>query len=131
MSSINGWDLGEMNEDDVHRTMQAFSQAEEELAEYKELEKQGRLIKLPCKMGDPVYMLNSNKSLIQKMVVDTPDIRCHCVKDDEFACCAPICNDTRNNICAYRFKRDFSEIGKTVFLTREEAEAALKKGADE
>lgn len=101
----------------------------ERLAEYEDAEEQGRLIKLPCAVGDTVYMLNSNKSLIQKMVVDTPDIRCHCVKDDKFACCAPICNDTRNNICAYRFKRDFSEIGKIVFLTREEAEA--KKGADE
>ena len=84
-----------------------------------------RFVELPCKVGDTVYMFNRNKSNIQEMTLDKPDIRCHCVKDDEFSCCMPICNDKENGICAYRFHLDFSEIGKTVFLTREEAERAL------
>lgn len=86
-----------------------------------------RFVELPCKVGNTLYMLNRNKSNIQEMTLDKPDIRCHCVKDDEFACCMPICNDKENDICAYRFRFDFSEIGKTVFLTREEAERALKE----
>ena len=84
-----------------------------------------RFVELPCKVGDTLYMLNRNKSNIQEMTLDKPDIRCHCVKDDEFSCCMPICNDKENGICAYRFDLDFSAIGKTVFLTREEAERAL------
>lgn len=86
-----------------------------------------RFVELPCKVGNTLYMLNRNKSNIQEMTLDKPDIRCHCIKDDEFACCMPICNDKENGICAYRFHLDFSEIGKTVFLTREEAEKALKE----
>lgn len=86
-----------------------------------------RFVELPCKVGNTLYMLNRNKSNIQEMTLDKPDIRCHCVKDDEFSCCMPICNDKENGICAYRFHLDFSEIGKTVFLTREEAERALKE----
>lgn len=86
-----------------------------------------RFVELPCNIGNTLYMLNRNKSNIQEMTLDKPDIRCHCVKDDEFACCMPICNDKENGICAYRFRFDFSEIGKTVFLTREEAERALKE----
>lgn len=84
-----------------------------------------RFVELPCKVGNTLYMLNRNKSNIQEMTLDKPDIRCHCVKDDEFSSCMPICNDKENGICAYRFRFDFSEIGKTVFLTREEAERAL------
>lgn len=86
-----------------------------------------RFVELPCGVGDTLYMLNRNKSNIQEMTLDKPDIRCHCVKDDEFSCCMPICNDKENGICAYRFHFDLSEIGKTVFLTREEAEKALKE----
>lgn len=82
---------------------------------------------LPCKVGDMVYMYNRNKTMVQEMVFDSPDIRCHCTKDDEFSCCMPVCNDYQNGICAYRFHNDFSEIGKTVFLTREEAEKALER----
>ena len=87
---------------------------------------QNGVIVPPCKVGDVVYMFNTNKSAIQKMIMDKVDIRCHCVKDDEFSCCMPICTDTDHNICEYRFKNDFSEFGKTVFLSREEAETALK-----
>lgn len=85
-----------------------------------------RFVELPCKVGNTLYMFNRNKSNIQEMVLNKPDIRCHCVKDDEFSSCMPICNDKENGICAYRFHLDFSEIGKTVFLTREEAERSLK-----
>lgn len=90
-----------------------------------------RFVELPCKVGNTLYMFNRNKSNIQEMMLDKPEIRCHCVKDDEFSCCMPICNDKENGICAYRFHFDFSEIGKTIFLTREEAEQALKENDNE
>lgn len=99
----------------------------EKLFEYEQEESGGKLIHLPCKVGNTLYMLNRNKSNIQEMTLDKPDIRCHCIKDDEFSSCMPICNDKENGICAYRFHLDFSEIGKTVFLTREEAERSLKE----
>ena len=84
-------------------------------------------VKLPCKVGDSLFMLNRDKTKVQEMIFEKPDIRCHCKKDDEFACCMPVCTSYQNGICAYRFNNDFREIGKTVFLTREEAERALKE----
>ena len=80
----------------------------------------------PCKEGDSLFMLNRDKTKVQEMIFEEPDIRCHCKKDDEFACCMPICTSYQNGICAYRFNNDFREIGKTVFLSREEAEKARK-----
>lgn len=81
----------------------------------------------PCKVGDSLFMLNRDKTKVQEMIFEKPDIRCHCKKDDEFACCMPVCTSYQNGICAYRFNNDFREIGKTVFLTLEEAEKALKE----
>lgn len=81
----------------------------------------------PCKVGDSLFMLNRDKTKVQEMIFEKPDIRCHCKKDDEFACCMPVCTSYQNGICAYRFNNDFREIGKTVFLSREEAERALKE----
>lgn len=54
-----------------------------------------RFIELPCKVGDMVYMHNRNKTMVQEMVLEEPDIRCHCTRDDEFSCCMPVCIDPR------------------------------------
>ena len=66
------------------------------LAEYEDLEEQGLLLRLPCKIGDIVYSV---------------------VKDGL-------------QIFELKFTLDFyarrkSDFGKTVFLTKEEAEQAL------
>ena len=73
-------------------------------------EEQGLLIRLPCKVGDFVYILTPKKNdyietNIKRIVVYDNDI--------EIVTC----------ICV----RNIKEIGKTVFLTKEEAEQALKQ----
>ena len=79
----------------------------------------------PCKVGDTVYIINrANKP--QEMIFDLIDLRCTCVNDTD-CMCGSLCNDIGHNVCQYRFKNDFSDISKTVFLTREEAEKALKE----
>lgn len=87
-----------------------------------------KVIELPCKVGDKLYMLNRSKNEVQEMIFENPDIRCHCSLEYKFEYCEAICRNPENGICQHRFKNDFSEIGKTVFLTREEAERALEKG---
>ena len=89
------------------------------------------VVVLPCKVGDTVYILNRNKTRVQKMIGEAPDIRCVCADEDNL--CMALCMDRNNGVCAYRFKNDLSDFGKTVFLTREEAEKALakQKGGDE
>ncbi len=77
--------------------------AVDKLAEYEDLEEQGKLLKLPCAVGDTVYTLNpllNGKTVIGETTADA-------------FFCALVMLEGR--------------FGKTVFLTREEAEAALKE----
>ena len=82
------------------------------LKEYKDLEEKGLLIKLPCKVGDIVYSVNTVNSSIYEheiknfMITDTGEY-----------------TYAQNAKSGYQFK--LSDFGKTVFLTREEAEKAL------
>ena len=70
----------------------------EKLKEYKALEAEGKLIKLPCKVGDDVYYILG------------------------------IPNETPCTICTCTFKlSDIHKIGKTLFLTKSEVEAKLKE----
>lgn len=82
------------------------------------------VIVLPCKVGDEIYVLNRG-NIPQRMILDKPDIRCHCYKEDDL--CMALCDDKKHGICAYRLKNDDSDIGEKVFLTKEEAEAKLKE----
>lgn len=90
------------------------------LAEYEDLEQQGKLLKLPCAVLDEFYCIwrNKGQNPIQKMQVKKIEIheRKGIVIQMEFV---------GNRGCLFRFYED--DFGKTVFLTREEAEAALKE----
>ena len=92
----------------------------QELKEYRDLEEQGLLLKLPCKIGDTVYQL-INSHIHEYKVIG-------------------ICFDIFQNKWMYEvayqiglewFKTmcDFDAFGKskTVFLTKEEAEKALER----
>lgn len=80
----------------------------EKLADYEDLEEQNRLLKLPCAVGDTIYAIYSDEdsSFIEEPKV--VEVSTHRVWIDS----------------AYF---DYDDFGKTVFLTREEAEAALKE----
>ena len=88
------------------------------LKEYEDLEEQGRLIKLPCKVGDTVYAIgfNNNKPIIYESVVlrilITEKEIVFNVKVDEFEINSQLKQ---------------SMFGKTVFLTKAEAEQKLKE----
>ena len=67
------------------------------LKEYENLEEQGRLIKLPCKVGDTVYLIKNNETIVE------------CKADMMFLGVL------------------WEEFGKEWFLTKSEAEAKLKE----
>lgn len=93
------------------------------LKEYEDLEEQGRLIKLPCKVGDVVYAY-CNEFGILEYEVDSIVIDKHIT----YQCSAysgPI-GDCPSE-CLDEIEPDISDFGKTVFLTRPEAEAKLKE----
>lgn len=67
------------------------------LAEYEDLEERSGLIKLPCKVGDTVYLIKSNETIVERRA----DMMFLGVLWEEF--------------------------GKEWFLTKSEAEAKLKE----
>ena len=79
----------------------------------------------PVKVGNTVYVIN-REGKPQEMKFDRVDLRCSCTRENYCGLCTR-CMDKEGNICQYRFNNDFSDFGKDVFLTREEAEKALKE----
>lgn len=119
------------------------------LAEYEDLEEQGRLLKLPCKMGDTVYVDNT--------ILPIEDMECYEDIDNKIPLYFParvvsfrfakrnwmkiavkakwlhewIDDETGPESdyieCEKNFTILLSMIGKTVFLAKSEAEAKLKE----
>lgn len=86
--------------------------------EYKDLEEQGLLVKLPCKVGDTVYVPTRNfisELRITLVSIDTSD--------------GTMYFSWMLNTGIYPNLDGFSvyELGKTVFLTRKEAEKKLEE----
>lgn len=91
------------------------------LAEYEDLEEQGLLVRLPCKVGDTVYRVNAGaKQPIIPMTVS--EIRFLCYKNEHAVRFDTIGKEDMGESC-YRLE----DIGRIVFLTREEAEKKLEK----
>ena len=88
----------------------------ERLKEYEDAEAEGRLIVLPCKVGDTVYAVDGDE---ESEWIDEYEVKYfYCSSrgvNRIYATCGTL---TKN----FRPKR----IGKEYFLSREEAEAALK-----
>ncbi len=88
----------------------------EKLATYEDLEEQGLLVRLPCKVGDTMFRINKGaKNPIIELTVTQIDItrRSYNLEVIDRDCGELMC-----------FKDD---IGKSVFLTREEAEKKLEE----
>ncbi|MBR5508988.1 MAG: hypothetical protein IKV59_02935 [Lachnospiraceae bacterium] len=122
LAAVNGKEivLCERKEEDcndscMYKRCKWNEQALRKLKEYEDLEEQGLLLRLPCKIGRKVFY-------VQK-------------------CLAPSCKECKgflrvdNCYCQYKARifeqkfdyRHLQAFGKSVFLTREEAEAALAK----
>lgn len=93
------------------------------IIELMEAEKDGRLVVLPCNVGDTVYIASSTRGVYEAKVRTFFCGNCGYNGDS-----SPDVRMIRTTSCDIPMK-DFD---KTVFLTREEAEAALKGcGGDE
>lgn len=92
----------------------------EKLREYEDLEEQGRLIKLPCKVGDVVYYVCNNRVMSSEVL----SVKYHAEAENHGVFIRERLSVDFEGIPA---EIDFNTIGKTVFLTRDEAEAKLKE----
>lgn len=97
----------------------------EKLAEYEDLEEQGRLIKLPCKVGDTVWDNDYGRPCAYTITAFS-------FGECEEYICEPV--TTKEAVFYYANSSGSitgsfaeSEIGKSVFLTKSEAEAKLKE----
>lgn len=93
------------------------------LKNYEDLEEQGRLIKLPCKVGDKVYYARGKFVLEYEVTGFSIDITGVWLIHGEYHV------DKNNKTYGYNF--DVDEIGKTVFLSRFEAEEELMDAQDD
>lgn len=95
-----------------------ISDALKKLADYEDLEEQGRLVKLPCKVGDVVYVKMASYCKTHYVEAEVRDF----VHFISCGFCAVVTSKyfDKENI-------PFSEFGKTIFLTKEEVEAKLKE----
>lgn len=97
------------------------------MKELAEADKDGRLVVLPCKVGGTLWVTGRD-NVPREMELEAPDIRAVCTDEDNL--CMSTCNRKPDGFCAYRLRNDGADIGKTVFLTREEAEKALEAMKD-
>lgn len=95
------------------------------IKELWEADREGRCVVLPCKIGDTVYVLNRHLGRVFENEVAGFSVGYQ--------------SDNKNSIstvyvgkCGSKtFRRwKFQQFGKTVFLTRKEAEAALKEAEE-
>lgn len=92
------------------------------LKEYEDLEEQDRLLKLPCKVGDKIFLDFSGfgKDVDEFMV---KDFHLDCFEDGGVI----LFCDYESNDRIFSGQIDVTEFGKTVFITKSEAEAKLKE----
>ena len=86
----------------------------QKLADYEDLEEQGFLLRLPCKLGDTIYSIANDGKIYP--VKATREVR--------------IVNGVLHILCEsckYVDLVSYDDIGKTVFFTQEEAEQKLKE----
>lgn len=94
---------------------------QKKLKDYEDLEEQSRLLKLLCNRGDEVYFIKSAFSLAHFPIKAKITRICGVDCDNDVM----YVSNTEYNGIDRHFEQ--SDIGKTVFLTKEEAEAKLKE----
>lgn len=137
---INGWTFEEtiktaeslmeaeknMFKWDVLRHLRDFAENyRERIKEYQQLEEQGRLLKLPCKVGDTVWDNDCGRPCAYTITAFS-------FGECEEYICEPV---TTKEVVFYYTNSSGSitgsfaesEIGKSVFLNKSEAEAKLKE----
>ena len=120
------YDSGEINESGIYLLDKAF----DKLAKYEDLEEQGLLLKLPCKVGDTVWCVDVDEDDYSGMIfmgmcgdyVIVCSTYAH-LEDAFDAQIAEMALESKENygVEVYIYHKD------DVFLTREEAEAKLKE----
>ena len=98
----------------------AMSDIYEKLAHYEDMEEHGRLIELPCAVGDTVWEIDEYAAGFKARPMTVLSIK---LKENKGFVYTAYSDERDNFVRGYGFD-DFGEI---LFLTKEEAEAKLKE----
>ena len=114
------YDIAPDGESDVWVKQHDYISAARKLCDYEDLEEQGLIVRLPCKVGTKVFVIFQGinyytKCQIKKIEISSTTFGKICY----FA--EPV---TQRGMFLRYFDNDF---GKTIFLTREEAEKKLEE----
>lgn len=90
------------------------------LQDYEDMEEEGTLLKLPCKINDIVYTVDKSKQIIKSMKICNIQITTYKIIYFNW-----IANEKPYTYNKTGFFLD--DLNKTVFLTKEAAEEELKK----
>lgn len=89
-------------------------------------EAEGRLVILPCKLGDAVWVLHTGINTNFLHVFEG-----RCVEISQSLYCGAMLESYTINLLAFNVVFYGHDIGSTMFFSRSEAEAALKKRKEE
>ena len=125
-----------------YRNLWAMADLHEKLKYYEDLAEQNRLIELPCQVGQKVYLKAPCEYVVTKMDYETGVVKCPFEDDCEYE----ECDDRNERIFETTVESIFndrdgqyidlhkmcieipvSDFGKTIFLTRKEAEQELNR----
>ena len=113
-----------------YRNMWAMAELREKLKRYEDAEEQGFLLRLPCKVGDTVYCIFIRYTKCTPNNKEFDEYDCQgCQQDECNSRIEKYIQDTRAFSLDW-IVTNLKNFGKTVFLTREEAEAKLKEMED-
>lgn len=107
-----------------YRNLWAMADLREMLKSYEDAEEKGLLQQLPCNVGDVIYDIN-HSSIIELTVIGFRFGRMSNESDNMFQR-DEWCVECEGNGGVIHASIPFSKFGKIVFLTREQAEQALK-----
>lgn len=92
----------------------------EKLADYEDAEEQGLLVRFPCKVGTEVFVISPREGHYIKCQIKQIEI-----SSTVFGKIHYFVQPVAQRGCSFRYFDN--EFGKTVFLTREEAEKKLEE----
>ena len=97
------------------------------LARYEDAEEQGLLLWLPCKVGSDVFCISSRYTLCSEYEERRDECSCEGCEVMECDSVEEYYIKEQKKVSYFWIALNLEQFGKTIFLTREEAEQKLKE----
>lgn len=118
------YDITPDGESDVWVKQHDYISAVRKLCDYEDLEEQGLLVRLPCKVGTEVFVIFPGINHYAKCQIKKIEIKPNIFEK--------ICYFIEPVVRRGQYLKYFNnKFGETIFLTREEAEKKLKEMKEE